>query len=702
MNKNSYIIACTLALATVSCENTVPDVMNPEAETVIIANMESADSRTAIDPTNYYGDHVGILWTPDDEIGVFGGTVSNARFTCDATQPSGRAAFSGNCATPEYAYYPYSSDNNGASPTSLAGQLPASQDYDPATGRLTGDYKYGHQREGAEGEFDFNHVFALFRFNINATGTQLSGEHLKSVRLALPQSRRLAGDFTFDITTGTYQFTGNTSSSVTMQWTDTPMLEAGKTYTAYMSVAPDLHTDDAVTITVTTDKHTATFTRHIAYDFSPNQAYTFNLRLNDFAEDMTVEEIPDEPEEETANCYMITTAGEHDFKATVIGNGQKGIIPGAGFHTEDAGIDPVSAKLLWEDLNGFVSKVELRDGRVYYTTTGNVGNAVIAVYDTNGTILWSWHVWGVGDTLPQDEEVTNQANATFLVMDRALGSYSLTSGRAMLYQWGRNVPIPNSTTYYVGGNAIDIEKTYPVLANENTTILDGVQNPDKLIHCTAYDNNHDWIAEANVYLWGDTNLNDQYTWYSSGKYSNAAAGAGWTDQKTIYDPSPVGYRVANKFTFTGFVTRTSGDTPQGNATSKLQYINYVKYDNGWYFKRNADDTTGSLYPMTGSRGATTGSLWVGGNAPYTTLDYTGSYWTSACQKNAHQSHQLSLAPYSTESSTTSNSKNAVNTVDFAYRANAFAVRCVRDGSTPSTGNTYDSSYNNNGIGFGVK
>ncbi len=687
MNNYSYIIACTLALATVSCENTLPDAMTPEAETVIIANIGSAASRTAIDPTNYYGGHVGILWTPEDAIGVFGGTTANARFACNATQPTGRAAFSGNCATPEYAYYPYSDDNNGASPTSLAGQLPASQAYNSATGIITGDYKYGHRREGAEGEFDFNHLFALFRFNINATGTVLSGESMKSVTLTLPQERQLAGDFTFDINTGTYRFTGNTSNTVTMLWTDTPALNAGSTYTAYMSVAPDLHTDDPVTITVATDKHTATFTRHIAYDLAPNQAYTFNLRLSDFQDDMTVEEVTDEPveKEETANCYMINTTGEHSFLATQIGNGDKGIIPGAGFHVTTSKINPQSAKVLWQDTEGFINESSVRldsNGRVYYTAAKNTGNALIAVYaetGCKGNILWSWHIWGVGDTMPQDEEVTNQAQATFMVMDRALGAPSTASGTAMLYQWGRNIPIPNSTAYYVNGTLTDIEKSYPVFANETLTIQDGVQNPDKLLNCTANGNNSDWMAEENEKLWGDSNKDDQYTWYSDGKYSNAAAGAGWTDQKTIYDPSPVGYRVANKFTFTGFVKNTTGTTPSGNATVKLGSINYVKYDNGWYFKRNANDTAGSYYPMTGSRGATTGSLWVGGNAPYITLDYTGSYWTSACQKNARQSHQFSLAPYSTESSTTYNSKNAVNTVDFAYRANAFAVRCVRDG-----------------------
>lgn len=692
MIKNIHIIAGTLVLAVVSCENTVPAVMNPEAETVIIAHIGSGaneDSRTAIDPTEYRGGHVGILWTPDDAIGVFGGTVRNAPFKCNVTEPSGRASFSGNCAEPEHAYYPYSAANDGADPSAIAGHLPAVQCYDSATGLLDGDYKYGRRRAAtADGgaEFDFDHIFALFRFNVEATGTPLSGECLKSVSLELPQGRVLAGDFTFNIADGRYQFTGNTSNTVTVQWADTPGLAAGSVHTAYMSVAPDLHADDEVTITVLTDRHKATFTKHVAYDLAPNSVYTFDLCLSDFAGDWAVEEVPAEAEEETANCYMVNTTGEHSFLATQIGNGDKGIIPGAGFHVATSRIAPKSAKVLWQDVEGFVDEGSVRlgaDGRVYYTAAKNTGNALIAVYSgegCTGDILWSWHIWGVGDTIPQDEEVTNQAKATFMVMDRALGAPSLTSSKAVLYQWGRNVPIPNSTAYYVDGKPVDIGESYPVWANESTTLQDGVQHPDKMLHCTAYSNNQEWLAESNNYLWGDTNVNDQKTWYSDGKYSNAGAGAGWTDQKTIYDPSPVGYRVANKFTFTGFVTRTSGDTPSGTASDKLRYINYVKYDNGWYFKKNADDAAGSYYPMTGSRGATTGSLWVGGNAPYLTVDYTASYWASACQKNPRQSHRLSLAPYSDENSTVKNSKNAVNTVDFTYRANAFAVRCVRDDS----------------------
>lgn len=646
MNKTICIIAGTLALTALSCENSLPGEMNPEEQTTIIANTASpeANSRTAIDPTYYLGGHVGILWTPDDAIGVFGGTVRNARFGCAATTPTGRAAFSGNCSSPEYAYYPYSPDNDGADMTALSGSLPAVQSYDSASGRLDGDYKYGHPRTGADNEFDFTHIFALFRFNIEASGTPLAGERLKSVSLELPQGRKLAGDFTFDITDGSYTFNGTASSTVTMEWADTPALVAGSTFTAYMSAAPDLHAEDPVVITVLTDRHKATFTKTIAYDFSANSVYTFNLQLRNFAGDMNVEELPAEPEEETANCYMVTTAGMHDFKATVIGNGQKGIIPGAGFHTEDASISPLSAKLLWEDVKDFISYVELRDGRVYYETTGNVGNAVIAVYsgpDATGDILWSWHIWGVGDSLPETYGYTTKGGVTNQIMDRDLGAFPATDEqrlqtvrneadedvvlRAMMYQWGRKDPMPNSIRRYVDGQEVDLT-AFPVwkgASQDEHTIEASIRHPMELINRYEGNSRGDWLGTDIELLWGDA------------RFSGNDNTGRWTDVKTIYDPSPVGYRVPNYYTFDSFipVNKNTSDMkgvsnstlassiscvidtvyngtvanwlPRGIHKSRIGFV-YGSTSNsdkifgyGIYMQRFENDTEGSYYPATG-------------------------------------------------------------------------------------------------------
>lgn len=739
MNKSIHIIAGAIAIFAMSCENTTPVDMTPVEKTVIIANAatEAVESRTAIDNTQYEGGHVGILWTSDDAIGVYGGTVKNARFGCSASTPAGRAEFTGSCASPQYAYYPYSPGNDGKDVTSLTGSLPAEQTYNSATGTLDGDYKYGRPRTDADNEFDFTHIFSLFRFEIEATGTPLAGETLQSVSLELPQNRQLAGDFTFNATDGTYAFTGNTSNTVTMKWSNTPSLTSGRTYTAYMSAAPDLHADDAVVITVLTDKHKATFTKAIAYDFTANSVYTFRLRLSDFADEMNVEEVVPEPEEETANCYMITSAGMHDFKATVIGNGQKGIIPGAGFHTDDATINPVSAKLLWEDVNGFISNVELRDGRVYYKTTANTGNAVIAVYDgpdATGKILWSWHIWGVGDTLPGTYDYTTKGGVVNRIMDRDLGAFPATDEQrlqttrvaedeetvchAMLYQWGRKDPMPNSIKRYVDGVETDLT-AFPVwkgTSQAEHTIAASIQHPMELIN--AFDSSTgNWLENDIELLWGD------------GKFSGKNASGRWTDVKTIYDPSPVGYRVPNYYTFDNFIPTNTNisqlkgvsgfstvngvrvpslcsqfncviDTvyqgtvarylPKGIHKERIGYAGGVTanankmFGYGVYVKRFENDTEGSYYPATG---------YLILNSSSSRTNYGKSSWrwlscgavTNTAQKGclwlgwfAYRTSSYNTGVDQGLPSGSSGVVGEVKTQDFTYPWCAYAVRCVKE------------------------
>ena len=740
MNKNLVAAAVMSLPVLVACENRDPEMNNPGELTLITATICDAEpsTRSAIDPTEYIGGHVGILWTPEDCLGVFGSADSNVPFRNMSTAPAGRTKFTGNMTNgaPLYAYYPYHEENATSDMTAVKGHLSAEQTFDSSTGAISGDYKYGTPSATTPGEFTFKHIFSLLRFNLDITGINaLSGESLKSVTLTLPEGRKLAGDFTFDITNGNYTFTGNTSNAVTMLWADMPQLEENKTYQAYMSCAPDMKANDRINVTVTTNKHTASFAATIAYDFEANTVYTFNLKLSDFddgAHGFVVEELPVEPEEETANCYMITTAGEHDFKATVIGNGEKGIIKGAGFHTENPYINPQSAKLLWEDTQGFISDVTLRDGRVHYTTTGNVGNAVIAVYsgaNATGDILWSWHIWGVGDTLPADYEITTKGGSNFNVMDRHLGAFPATDEqrlettrtsenedyvlRCMLYQWGRKDPIPNSDKYWVDGNSVDIVSSYPMQtleAGEDATILNAVKNPDKMIDLYKLAGKSDWLYEHNDLLWGDERF--------SGQNDDK-----WTGVKTIYDPSPVGYRVANYTTFTDLIaynkndvqlkgvmsmnttlnipslaenincvisTQMDGTTarylPKGIWKTKIgqDYAGSVNiFGHGIYFKRNSEDEEGNYYAQVGCRCSNPGDRYDYGVSSYIWLSCGGVSNTIDCG-----SVYLGQFAWRTSSYNTGDNKGLpqgsagvvgrVKTQNSLQPRYACAVRCVRE------------------------
>lgn len=649
-----YLMPCLLATACSNNELEYP--VEGEYPTVISASMQQVgETRSAIDPTQYAGGHVGILWTPEDEIGVFSASVANARFSNLAITATGRTKFGGDCPSPLYAYYPYHAENDGKEINNLSGSLSASQ---TAGESLEGDYKYGVPDPNRENEFIFQHLFSLLRFNVNATGTALEGDKIRSLTLTLPENRKLAGDFTFNATNGNYNFTGNTSNVITLNWSTPELLSAGKTVSGYISCAPDIKEDDEVTVLVTTDRHTATFTARIAYDFAANMVITFDLTLSNI-QSLVTEEVKIE---ETANCYMITTAGVHDFNAAVIGNGQKGIIPGVGFHTETAEINPRTAKLLWEDRKGFITDVQLRDGRVYYTTSGNVGNAVIAVYDNatmTGGALWSWHIWGVGDKLPEDTEVTDYTGTVFTVMDRALGATAINSTEVMLYQWGRKDPIPNVSEYFVGGDAKDISASYPIYNGGNITVTDFVKYPDQMMELP--------FSKNNYYLWGDSNPEHPFEYKYPDYLRAVEAGktAGWTDVKTIYDPSPVGYRVANRYTWTGFVDNPQGTNASVSSSYRLDYAKYVKYDNGFYFKRTADDTEGIFFSQCGSRNCSTGSPYkVGSN---------GNYWNSSPQINDGQAYSFTIGEYVSGKKTTT-----VASMDYAYGKFARGVRCVRE------------------------
>lgn len=637
-----------------------------------------------------------MQWAVEDKIGVFSTSAQNSLFTSTNTRPANYTGFKGTkvaTETLEYAYYPYAEGVTDR--TRIPVNIPSMQSYTDVNSVAQYDLKASDQlKEQTDGTYEcqMKQMACLVRFEINLHN--LAGEIQKqdennadasSEKLQLVSIRsdvNLTGSYTYDLThlsNGLVPVQG--SGDLTLNFTATPSLSG--TVVAYAVVAPGKQNGQKLTIDIETDKHKLQLTPTVQCDFEAGSFYVIPLNATVFTNNkVTVETSYPEVAEETANCYMVTQAGEHSFVATQIGNGDKGIVKNAQFHVTSTRILPSSAKLLWQDTQNFVSDIRLTDGRVYYKANSNVGNAVIAVYSgENGTgdILWSWHIWGVGDKAPADVEITNKANAKFQMMDRVLGSLSAVSTSAMLYQWGRKDPIPNASAYYVDGKLVDISTSFPVTDGTGSTILTGVRNPASIIKQVS--NSGDWLTTANNYLWGDVNENDQYTWYTNGKYANAGAGAGWTDQKTIYDPSPVGYRVANKFTFTGFAVNNTGETPQGNTTSKLGYINYVKYENdGWYFKKNDTDTEGVYFPMTGSRGAGSGSLMTGdGGSAYNTVGYTASYWTSAINKNAGQSSTLAMGPHGTENtSSINNSYNSLNTVDFSYRANAYAVRCVRE------------------------
>lgn len=121
----------------------------------------------------------------------------------------------------------------------------------------------------------------------------------------------------------------------------------------------------------------------------------------------------------TANCH-ICTGDQVTFDVTPYRTSRSRNYAYLGIEAGDE-YAPASAGLLWQD-NKIVTGFTLADNRLTVRTNGQRGNALVAVYDAGGTILWSWHIWCLPNDRPQDDRYTNRAGEQFLVMDRNLGA----------------------------------------------------------------------------------------------------------------------------------------------------------------------------------------------------------------------------------------------------------------------------------------
>jgi len=151
----------------------------------------------------------------------------------------------------------------------------------------------------------------------------------------------------------------------------------------------------------------------------------------------------------TSNCYMISRAGSYKFYAGTKGCG-----------TEALDSVPVEAKILWESFGNstkpskgdVVASATLKDGYVEFSTPASFreGNAVIAVLDASGNILWSWHIWAVKYD-PDSSYSVFISHPELKVMQLNLGAVSFThgdiKGGGLMYQWGRKDPFPGPSSF---------------------------------------------------------------------------------------------------------------------------------------------------------------------------------------------------------------------------------------------------------------
>lgn len=309
----------------------------------------------------------------------------------------------------------------------------------------------------------------------------------------------------------------------------------------------------------------------------------------------------------TANCYLVAPGTTAYFDATHKGNSR----------TEQTG-DIAGVKLVWQTIPSLISNLEFDEatGTICAHTSDNGGNALVAAVDNNGKILWSWHLW-VTEYDPADDYTTpaNDAGKSWTFMSRNLGAVSDERGAftnfGMLYQWGRKDPFPGAATFTIMNDdytyVVDGEpKLYDIDNNElpklnskaeyHGTLQLSIENPD-VFYAMTY--NH--TGELDEY--GEEIVKNDYPTGDWTDDSNDDFWGGESKEKSIYDPSPVGYKVP--------VCDDEGNTPY----DWLQYSLMT-----WDTAHRGAEQNGQWFPATGTRVYASGTLdFPAGGNPYSGL-----------------------------------------------------------------------------------
>ena len=381
-----------------------------------------------------------------------------------------------------------------------------------------------------------------------------------------------------------------------------------------------------------------------------------------------------------SNCYIIDPNEYKDasgndvydgycFLASIIGNGEAGIISSGAqtLYPEVEDISPVTAHLLWESQLGLISDIELKYGYVRFKLSDSSarGNAVIAVYDKEGKVLWSWHIWITDRPAEQSFSVGEH---TITLLDRNIGATKAVCSNAndalatygLYYQWGRKDPSMGPPAYNYSPINLNTAPYYDFSSDEKTaaevtqfaqpTLRNSVENPMYLILPTGQPLSYifNWTYLRYDFLWGYD--------ISTGMAS-----------KTIYDPCPYGYRVPSSELGALFSMGSGSAGTYG----------YTRTVNGVQF----------FFPYAGFKGVDVGlnsliSSWkyVGQKGDY----QSSMYCTDADAANngginqyMHRSRvYISSASEWTETNVGTYTGNLH--LDFANRRTATSVRCVKD------------------------
>ncbi|MFR9557479.1 MAG: hypothetical protein SNF68_08190 [Rikenellaceae bacterium] len=342
-----------------------------------------------------------------------------------------------------------------------------------------------------------------------------------------------------------------------------------------------------------------------------------------------------------------------------------------GESSVEASTKATDCVLLWRSVGSPITGVKMYDNKIGFFTSYDEndldedgdeedlipGNAVIAALSDQGAVIWSWHIWvtefGIESTTINDVEFMNcnigalgNSNADY---EETLDSYGL------YYQWGRKDPFIQPY-YYNAAGAIDaylyndsgsVKYAY-YQANSSTGFLGySITNPGSYIGGTEESLN-DWLLPAHQRddLWG-----------------------GDSAEKSIYDPSPRGWRVPSmaELAVLGEATEilVADDTRDLTDNDKDSY----EYVYGATFDSNYFVAAGRRAYMNGSiQNYAPGELFK---------PWAGYYWSRDAAANDSDGYKTASALRFYLEGGDDGDGTIITETDSNYRAMGMQIRCVK-------------------------
>ena len=516
MIRSRHIFLPVLALCLVACSKEESREAGGLVKHTITAGIEGA-TKVQLDPEA----DTKVLWTEKETVKVWVGETAYT-FTGTNDSPAASTNFQGEApaslgtwvlVAPEGASTNKSGDVITA--TLPAVQTAVAGSFDPNAAIVAG--------RGIGATVTCKHLYSGIRF-------KLTESDIRSVSLRGNNGEKIAGTFTFsfDISTGSPVITGGSSETIVLNAPGGGTFATGTWY--YILCLP---TTFSKGVTITADKGSSVsyVTTDDSVVFQRTELKSrASLTFDNWKTIGTAGTVYYGP----ANTVCLRPSDESTTESTTIdvtpylttAKWQRSGIPAT------AAAMPTISPTLWPEDGDSRSTASLEGTILTITAAKSPGSSLIAIKDSEGTILWSFLIW-----VKSSFSETPLLNGKILLPPLGDNCY---------FQWGRKDPLLS--------DAMQLGNGFHGLENS-------IQYPRHFIKGVA--NAYDWFCGAS------TDGQDATLW------------GGDSGRKTVWDPCPQGYRVPSEAEITSepvsFYTSANGFLQlgllarSGSESEKVEY-----------------------------------------------------------------------------------------------------------------------------------